>query len=296
MSIATIQTAQIIPEPAESYHRRSEISRGMLWDFFESPRLYEGRYVLKTIPPKEPTPAMKKGSLAHAALLEPETVAARYAAMPRYELDPENCTKSGDRSKSTATKYYEAKKEAFELQHADKTITDLDSLDMVRGMAESLARECGPWLQVDGMVERTITWTHEGTGLPMRCRPDWMRFTKRNTVIGFDLKGTADPKPRFFRSRIEEGLWLQAAHYSEGMAAALGMEVDAFFFVAVEFDQPHRCCVYQLDPQSMREAREARERLLYDLALALGSNSWADPQEGKVTSVCVRDFAFKRGE
>lgn len=295
MSIATTE-AKIIQEPAEAYHARSEHSRGMLADLHESPRLYEGRYITRTISDKEPTPAMKKGTLAHAALLEPETVAQRYAVIPRYELDAANCTAQGKPSTSKATNYYGQKEAEFIRANPGKEIVDQSSFEMVRRMAASLQRECGPWLQVDGMVERTLTWTHEATGLPMRCRPDWLRFTNRKTIIGFDLKGTADPTPRAFRNRIIEGLWLQDAHYREGIEAVFGMPVEAFFFVAVEFEEPHRTCVYQLDSYSQRMARDTREELVSDLVLRLGSGDFSDPQEGKVLSVSVPDFAFKRGE
>ena len=295
-AIESTREAQVITEPAESYHQRQEISRGMLADLFESPRIYEGRYITGAIPPKEPTPAMKKGSLAHAALLEPDTVLERYAVMPQYELDAANCTAQGKSSTSKVTKYYEQKEAAFIAANPGKQIVDQAAFEMVRGMAASLDRECGLWLQTDGMVERTLVWEHPATGLMCRCRVDWARFTKRETVIGFDLKGTADPTPRSFQNRIEEGLWLQRAHYSEGLAIALKMPVEDFFFVATEFDKPHRCFAYNLDPRSVQRAVEAREELMQDLALRLGSGNFADPQEGKVMSVSVRDFAFKRGE
>jgi hypothetical protein len=296
MSIATESTAKLITEPAEVYHARSEISRGQLWDFFESPRLYEGRHILGTIPPKESTPAMKKGTLAHAALLEPASFAERYVVMPRYELDADNVTAEGEKSTSTATSYYKAKKAAFKKVNAGKNLVNQDEYDMIRGMASSMARECGAWLKSDGIVERTVVWDHPTTGIRCRCRLDWARFTNRSTVIIFDLKGTADPRPRAFRNRIEDGLWLQAAHYSEGAAIAFGMPVENFVFVASEFDEPHRTFTYTIDSQSMRSARDAREDLMNDLACRLGSGDWSDPQEGQITSVSVRDFAFKRGE
>lgn len=295
MSIAE-QAAQIIAEPSEIYHARSEQSRGMIADFVESPRLYEGRHITGIVPPKEPTAAMRKGSIAHAALLEPDKFAEQYVVMPAFENDVDNVTKSGDRSKSTATTYYQNKKAAFEKSHAGKIIVDQKDFAMIQGMSAAVARECKSWLDHTGIVERTILWTHPGTGLRCRCRVDWARYTTRPSIIGFDLKGTADPTPHAFRSRVEEGLWLQAAHYSEGLAIATGLDVEAFYFVAVEFDPPHRCCVYQIDPRSMREAREAREQYMFELALCLGSDNWADPQEGKIVSLSVRDFAFKRGE
>lgn len=296
MSTLTETLAQILEEPAERYHARKETSRGQLWDFFESPRLYEGRHILGTIPPKESTPAMKKGTLAHAALLEPASFAERYVVMPRYELDADNVTGKGEASTSTATSYYKAKKTAFEKAHAGKNIVSQDEYDMIRGMAASMARECGAWLKSDGIVERTVVWDHPATGIRCRCRLDWARFTTKGSLLIFDLKGTADPRPRAFRNRIEDGLWLQAAHYSEGAAIAFGMPVENFVFVASEFDEPHRTFTYFIDSQSMRSAREAREDLMIDLARRFGSGDWSDPQEGQITSVSVRDFAFKRGD
>lgn len=295
-TIENTREAQLIQEPAEAYHLRREISRGMLADLFESPRLYEGRYILGNIPPKEATPLMIKGSLAHAALLEPRKFQDRYVVMPDFQNDPENVTKQGQRSNSTATTYYQTKKAAFEQQNEGLQIVTAAEYEMIAGMSAALARECGAWLDVDGIVEQTLTWIHPATGLPCRCRVDWARYTKRGSVIGFDLKGTTDPTPRSFRNRIIDGLWLQRAHYAEGLEIVLGMPVDEFFFVACEFDRPHRTFAYPLDPASARMARDAREELMFDLAQRLGSGDFSDPQEGKVVSISVPDFAFKRGE
>lgn len=69
--MATLQ-AEHVEMSAEEYHSHPAVSHGKLEDFRESRRLYEGRYVTGTIPPKTITDAMQFGTWVHMRLLEPD--------------------------------------------------------------------------------------------------------------------------------------------------------------------------------------------------------------------------------
>ena len=285
MSTITTQ-AQIITEPAESYHARPEISRGMLFDFHERPRVFEGRYITGTIPKLKASKSLDNGSLTHAALLEPDRVNSMFVVIP------DDMLASNGALSTKAAKEFVANAQARR-QIAIKA----EQLDAIQAMRDSVIAACGGWIGKAALVEQTIIWQHPATNIACRCKPDWIRPTKSGGVLAFDLKTTADISLHGFRSSIENyGYWLQDAHYCEGIEQATGKEVEAFCFVAVESEPPYVCRVFQLDPSSRALARDAREDLMQDLALRFGSGDWSDPQEGKVIPVSVRDFAFRRGE
>src|SRR4051812_809517 len=73
------------------YHADPAIGSSMLEEFRESRRLYEGRYVLKNIPPRESSAAMELGTWIHTRLLEPDEYFATLAdPLPDVAPDGKN--------------------------------------------------------------------------------------------------------------------------------------------------------------------------------------------------------------
>lgn len=286
MSTATTE-AKIIQEPAEAYHARSEHSRGMLFDFLESRRGFHLSHVAKTAPKRKATKTMDMGTLAHGALLEPHTFNERYAVIPDELL-------SGD-ARSISSKEAKAWRDSH--QAIGKIVIKEDDLPDIEAMANGVRDECGAWLSTTGHIEKTIIWRHPATDIPCRCKPDWIRFTKNNTAIGFDLKTTNSIDPHKFRGKIESlGYWLQVAHYCEGIEQATGLPVEAFVFVAVQNKSPFRARTFELDSESVAAAKEARERIMADLYKCYQSGDWSEPWERTVTKLSVRPFAFFTGD
>lgn len=286
MSIATEQ-ARIIAEPAEAYHARSEISKGMLADFHERRRLFEGRFISRTIPPKKPTKQMEIGTLVHAAILEPQKIDQLYVVIPDNLL-------SGD---NRAIQKTEAKEFVKAVRSAGKCAVKADELTMIRTMAANVQATVGPLLGSAALAEKTIVWEHQATGLMCRCKPDWYRPTTRGTAIGFDIKTTGDISKHGFGGSVEAfAYWLQDAHYSEGIEVATGKPVEEFIFVAVESEPPYQCRTFQLEDEAREAAKEHRERLMSELAECMKTGNFADTWEGIVTRLSVRSFAFVSGE
>lgn len=64
----------------EDYHADTgAFSASALEDFRDSRRLFEARYITKTLPPKAATPAMELGTCVHLRILEPERYFATLA-------------------------------------------------------------------------------------------------------------------------------------------------------------------------------------------------------------------------
>jgi hypothetical protein len=280
-------TAKAINEAAERYHLRTEVSKSMLAEFHQRRRVYEARFVKRTMAPKEPTRAMKIGTLVHAAILEPDKIDDMYVVIPDSLLSGANRSISSTEAKNFV------KSVKANGRHAIKA----DELPMIRGMAESVHRECGDWIRGAKHRETTITWQHPATGIPCRCRYDFLRFTKNQTIIVPDIKTTNDISEHAFRSTIESfDYWLQDSHYSEGIEAVHGRLVEQFIFIAVESDEPYQCRTFALDDVQREAAKEARERLMGNLAECMTTGNYAEPWEGRITKVSIRPFAFNTGD
>jgi hypothetical protein len=277
----------LIVEPPEAYHARTEISKTMLADFLDRKRLFEGRYISKTIPAKRATKSMEIGTLVHAAILEPERIDEMYVIIPESLLSGAN----------RAIQSKEAKAFVAAGQAEGKHVVKEDEIEMIRAMAESVRATVGPWLGTGALTERTIIWQHPATGLMCRCKPDWIRPTKNGTAIAFDVKTTGDISEHGFRGTMESfAYWLQDAHYSEGIAAVTGKPVEQFIFVTVEGEPPYQCRPFQLDDESREASVVARERLIVDLAECMTTGNFAEAWEGTVTKIPIRGFAFKQGD
>jgi len=285
-TIENTREAQLIQEPAEAYHRRKEISRGMLADFHERRRLFEGRYISHTIPPKKPTRQMEIGTLVHAAILEPAKIDSLYVVIP------DDLLASNGAASTKAAKEFIAS-----ARSSGQSVVKAEDLDMIRAMAANVQSTVGPLLGSGALAERTITWEHPATGLMCRCKPDWYRPTTRGTAIGFDIKTTGDISKHGFSGSVESfAYWLQDAHYSEGIEIATGKPVEEFIFVAVETEPPYQCRAFQIDDDARAAAKEHRERLMAELAECMKTGNFADAWEGIVTRLSVRSFAFVSGE
>jgi hypothetical protein len=87
---------------------------------------------------KEPTEAMRKGSLVHCGSLEPIEFQNKYVVQPQYELSPQNVTQGGKRTTSKATTYYKGKVEQFTAASQGKQIVSQDWFDSPLGLIKAL--------------------------------------------------------------------------------------------------------------------------------------------------------------
>lgn len=212
----------------------------------------------------EATDAMKLGSLAHAALLEPLEIIKRYVFMPNYANHPENTTKDGSRSYSAATTFVKNKEEEFTKLHHDKEIVSEQFYNQVLGMSRAYHRhEKTASLIRDTEKEVSALWWDEE--LEVWCKARFDVF--RNPADGasarhiLDVKTTPDARV-FERSIANMGYHRQAAFYMRGMWAATNKVRgdDEFYFTAIEKTEPHGIRTAPLDFESLDTgSREIRE-------------------------------------
>lgn len=279
MSTAT-DTIQVI-EPAERYHARLDcISRGMLCDFAERRRLFQGRYVLRNMPASESSDAFDIGTLAHAGLLEPHRFDELYTLIPSDLLDARGAlsTKAG-------------KEFAAECREAGRIPLKADSLTLVRRIVAAAQHRLQKWMGLPAKIEQSIYWRHPMTHLRCRCRPDWLIETP-DAVFVIDFKTCTDASPDAFRKSIENYRYhCQDAHYSEGASLLTGKPAE-FYFVAVEKKEPFGCFIYRIKPASRVKAENDRHRHLADLAACFDADDWRETWEDEVKELEIRDFCF----
>ena len=112
-------------------------------------------YLADKAEPRSPSAAMAFGSLVHTLILEPNTVDARYAAMPRIN-------KRTNAGKEEAS--------AFESENANRIIVDLQDFQRAQRTAAAVlahptARDL---LNADGKSEATVLWQQHGVDCKAR--------------------------------------------------------------------------------------------------------------------------------
>lgn len=220
--------------PAPDYRQAPGISKSMLDQIALSPAH------LKFGITKE-TDAMRLGSAAHCAALEPMEFDSRYArANGRRKTD-------GDKIELTSAEW----ETCLRIRDAvwnHPTCQDLFSV---------------------GIAEQSAWWIDPKTLMLCKCRPDWSR-----PGLLVDLKTTTDASPRgFFRSVSTYRYHVQAAFYLDGWRRLTG-DTARFIFVAVEKTPPYAVGFYDLSPSLLDEGCNLYRR---DLALyenCLSHDTW----------------------
>lgn len=292
MSTATLNEAVGFTNeqlPAEKYHGdHSAISSGMLEDFRESRRLYEGRYITKTIPPREQSPAMQLGSWIHTRLLEPEKYFATLAD-PLPELAPDG-KKWLKRKGSDHERWW-----ADELAAREGMIAiDQEKRDRIEAIAASIMSKEWAWhLKAKGESEYSIFWTDRETGLPCKCRVDWFAPTTKH----LDLKTTEQPWPSaFVRTAVKLGYHRKRAHYLDGIRAFTGEKNPPLLHIAAGTVPPYSAGAYNLGDfdSRMNAPLGAMERRasLNALAACCDSGDFSDPWERQIMDLEFPAYAF----
>lgn len=254
--------------PTKDYHAcRTHVSRGMLADLAQRPRLFEGRYITNTMPGKEPSPAMKLGTMVHALALEGRRIA--------IEPPAEHLTPSGNLSEKKATLSW-----VKEVEAGGYVVSDAATTERVERAAEAVTaylatQKIDP---ANGVVERPIFWERPG-GIACRALPDLLV----NPMLCIDLKTTTDISDKAISSECfgDFAYWLQVSHYLEGIKETYGYDAQ-FVFVFVETQEPYGVRTYRLSEADADWAKEKRERLIEDLKRRTETGDWSDPEEGGI--------------
>lgn len=201
------------------------------------------------------TDALKKGRLAHVAILEPERYAAEVAIW------------DGGRR---AGKVWDAWCE----EHAGRIQVTEGEHEAFMAMSEAVRTHpaAGTYLaSQDAVYETTLLWQHRASGLQCKSRFDFLDLGA-NVVL--DLKTTRDASEiEFGKSSARLDYHTRAAFYSDAFRDYFGHE-PTFVLVAVEKVPPYAVAVYRIAPEAIEAGRRRYEGLLAQLLICQAADRW----------------------
>jgi exodeoxyribonuclease VIII len=233
----------------------SRISKSGLDLIAKAPALYYERYLNPERPKERKTPALVEGNAFHVLTLEFPKFAHHFIVKPKF-------TGSGSVAKS----------EAFDLEHADKSIITMEQYDQIKRMRDAvLSHPIASQLLRNGVAERTLKWDDLATGAHCKCRQDW--FDNDSNFI-VDLKSTEDASQAGFeRSSFKYRYHVQAPMYFDG-SLLNNITPNGFIFIAVEKSSPYLVNVFYATEEMMQYGREVYRNDLRTYLECKRNNSW----------------------
>ena len=151
-----------------------------------------------------------------------------------------------------------------------KTILTRGEYEQAALMAMAVLRnaDANALLQ-DCLVEHSIYFTHEKTGIQCKARPDaWAG------ALVIDLKTSASANHRDFQKSVfKYGYDIQAAIIKMGLAS-INTSLEKFVFLAVEKEPPYAIGIYVLDEEVIDYATNKLGNLLLKYSECLQENKW----------------------
>lgn len=224
--------------PVESYHAdKSAVNFSSLKHMEKSEHAFARSYWGE---PKEPTKAMKFGTLAHMAILEGSKFKERYVVMPEFvglTLDGKPSANSKDAKEKRAKWVMEQPKEAL-------IVTEEERAKLFNMIDSVLSNEKAVQLLSNGKPEVIGYWRDPITGINMRMAADFLSF---NLGVLVDVKTCQDARWEMFRKSVENYRYdLQMAMYNEGVKHITGKEPANRAWLVIESEEPHEVRIHEV--------------------------------------------------
>jgi hypothetical protein len=172
--------------------------------------------------------------------------------------------------------------DAFEVEHAGKTILKHEQYDPIVAMAEAIRGHpvAGPLFAGRGRNEWTVQWRHSSGAL---CKARIDRLTATDLI---DIKTAADITPHgFSSSAMRYGYFTQMAFYHDACVAA-GLGLPRVKIVAVQKKAPFDVVAYEIGDDELAAGREQYERALSIVAECNKSGEW--PGQAPIEAVPLK--------
>lgn len=223
----------------------------------------------------KPKPHMDMGTALHLALLEPHKAADLIIKGP---ID------------RRGKKWTEAREAADE--NPDAVLVTEGDYDAIWKVQEIAARH--PIIkQINAVTchyEASAFFTHEPTGLQVRCRPDTV---VPSMELMIDLKTTGEARPwRWARTAGDLGYHCQEAVYTQGWTAAGGCDISGFLFMVIEQNSPHCVATYELEPSAALEGAAVFDKTMALYAKCKASEIWPGYSE-EVQALDIPPFEYR---
>lgn len=239
----------------DEYHSSMGLSRSALMEFKRSPFHYWHKHLADTDNRVEPSSAMVMGNLVHTMVLEPHKFDAEFVLRPQMDRR----TNAGKMAFNAFTMSLQGRQGV--------TYEQVEEADAIQKAIRNQSL-CGALL-MDCKIEQSIYFTHEGTGIQCKVRPDaW------NNTIVVDLKTTNDASFRAFQSSaFKYGYFLQAGMIHQGLAS-IGLSLEKFVFMVAEKESPHAVALYVLDDEAIDFGVNQFNTLIESFAQCQQNDKW----------------------
>lgn len=262
----------------QQYHASPGVSSSELKNYHKAPKIYNayksGELTFNT------TPSMLLGTVVHALVLEPHTVASEIAV--REKVD----------GRTNAGKAYKAE---FEAENEGKIIIDREDFDTAQRVRDAILDH--PEVKVlfsEGEAELSGYYLDEnddldtGTFQLCRYRPDW-----RTDLFIADVKTCTDASPVGFMHQINNlGYHISAAHYIHGDRILKGTDHRQFIFIAAETAPPYLVAVYVLCERSLQLGEWLRRKALNGLKMSRENDFWPSYCNDIATEISLPPYLF----
>jgi len=288
-------TAQLIENMSnDDYHDHKAVSRSMLMELKKSPKKFHYKYLSGRYE-KEDTMPLKIGSAFHTLILEPELFTEKAAIMPDYLKKP-SITQINAKNHSDSTLLQIEQWDKFHEENEGKAHLKKDDVEKLREMAAAIRKEPATQKLIGqkGLIEPSIFWTDEETGVQVKVRIDFLTLDYRYTM---DVKSTADcDEEKFSRSIINYGYDVQAFMQQEAVFQLTGERPDATIFLCCEKDDPYDTGFYMADDTVLRRGELWYRELLKRLAACRVNDVWPSQGGGKIRPIGIPAWEIKRLE
>jgi hypothetical protein len=270
-------TARIVRDmPAAQYHSAPDLGSGSIRELLKSPK----HFAAYRDGGSETTPAMRLGTLAHTATLEPAVWSRRYVR----DVEGDGRTKAVKEAREALAQRVAAE---------GMSVVRPDDYDTAEAIAKSVRVHpaASALLRYAADVELSVFWEDGDTGVPCKARIDLVAKTPAGIVL-CDLKTTADAsEDAASKALVNYSLDTQAAHYIDGYEAATGETVAHYALIFVESGAPHDVLVRALGNATLARGRTRRIKALDLWAECTASGKWPGRDE-KIATIDAPSWAL----
>lgn len=207
------------------------------------------------------TPAMALGTLVHAIILEPETIASDYAVAP--EVDRR--TKAGKEEWAR-----------FQEEEYGAIVVTSEQMRIAKAAAEAVKqREEVYGLLRAGKREVSYFVDHPDLPLQLKARVDFEGVTRGLGPILLDVKTTRDLSDRFLARRLVDGGYApQLAHYSNVVEWETGQRPNECLILWIRNVDPVDIRVHRIDQAALEIGARLCETAYREIAACQANGVW----------------------
>lgn len=262
---------------AEYHADLTHYSHSMLEVFRKSPKLFEKRFITRTLPSPPPTPDMQFGSLVHCLVLEPDKFDELYKVAEGCENRKSKMWKD---ALATAKTYGLECLLPSQLADAEK-------------LADAVAKHpvAARLMAMEGVNEQPIRWENEN-GILLKCKPDKLiTDDSLDNMLCPDLKTALHPQAEnFAKDAYKYGYHRQAAHYTDGCTAKHERPC-GMVYIVVGKKEPFDVFVYQPDAEFIELGRFENIETLAAIGDSLESGEWFAENQNELITLSLPGWA-----